>query len=150
MLSDLDDDFYPIVNLFNTLCFPYRARTSKPVLVFGLLWISISTSTFSSFSGLNIVDALKLRKSRRGYKSNLMIDFDSIDVCDVKHLASSLYDDVLFIFPPLTIGVCSAYGRSMDDIGKMCDKHPWYTTKKTNIQNDFGGFFKQFFYASRL
>jgi hypothetical protein len=39
--------------------------------------------------------------------------------------------------------VPSTYGRSMDDIDKMCDGHPWSTTKTTNIQNDFGLSFRR-------
>ena len=34
--------------------------------------------------------------------------------------------------------VLSAYGYFMSGMNKICDKHPWCTTKTTNIQNDFG------------
>jgi hypothetical protein len=47
---------------------------------------------------------------------------------------------VMFYFScplwPLKLQI--SYGRSMDGMDKMCDGHPWCTTKTTNIQNDFG------------
>ena len=59
-------------------------------------------------------------------------------VRDVKYLPSLFDDDILFILPFMPLGVSSAYDRSMDGIDNMCDGHPSYTTKTTNIQNDFG------------
>jgi hypothetical protein len=47
-----------------------------------------------------MVDALKVTKSRKRSKSDLAsIDFDSIDVQDVKYLPSSFNGDVLFLLP---------------------------------------------------
>ena len=57
---------------------------------------------------------------------------------------------VLFIFPLVAYRVPSTYGRSMDGVDKMCDGHPWYTTKSTNIQNDFRLSFRHFSCASHL
>jgi hypothetical protein len=88
---------------------------------------------------LNIVDALKIIKSRKMSKSDLTaIDFDNIDVHDIKYLPPSFDGGVIFILPGIAIDVSSMYGRFMDDMDKMCDGHPWCTTKTTNIQNDFG------------
>lgn len=39
------------------------------------------------------------------------------------------------------------YGRSMDGMDKMCDDHPWCTTKITNIENNFGLSFRRFFFC---
>ena len=90
----------------------------------------------SSSSSFNIVDALKMTKSRKKSKSDLnAIDSDGIDVRDVKYLPPSFDGDVIFISPPMNVDESSTYGRSMDDMDKMCDGHPWYTTKTTNIQN---------------
>ena len=56
----------------------------------GSSWIFVSMPTssfFPSSSSFNIIDALKLTKSRRISNSDLTtIDFDSIDVCDVRYL----------------------------------------------------------------
>lgn len=57
---------------------------------------------------------------------------------DAKCLPPSFNNDVLFVLPLVAMGVPSAYGRLMDGMKKMCDGHPWCTTKTTNIQNDFG------------
>ena len=59
------------------------------------------------------------------------IDFDNIDVHDVKYLSPSFDGDVLFVLPPLSMGVPSAmpYGCAMDGMDKMCDDHLWCTTK---------------------
>jgi hypothetical protein len=92
-----------------------------------------------SSKGFTIVDALKFTKSRKRSKSDLaFIDFDNIDVRDVKYLPSSFDGDVLFVLPPVVLKVPNTYGRSMDGMDKMCDGHPWCTTKTTNIQNNFG------------
>ena len=91
-------------------------------------------SAFSSSSCFNIDNLLKITKSRRRSKSDLtIIDFDSIDVCDVKYLLPSFDYDVIFILPPINADVFSTYGRSMDDMDKMCDGYIWYTTKITII-----------------
>jgi hypothetical protein len=83
---------------------------------------------------LNIVDALKIIKSRKMSKSDLTaIDFDNIDVHDIKYLPPSFDGGVIFILPGIAIDVSSMYGRFMDDMDKMCDGHPWCTTKITNI-----------------
>jgi hypothetical protein len=37
--------------------------------------------------------------------------------------------DVLFFLPPVALKAPSTYGRSMDGMDKMCDGHPWCTTK---------------------
>ena len=80
-----------------------------------------------------------MTKSSRRSKSDLTaIDFDTIDVCNVKYLPPSFDGDVIFILPPIAVDVSSTNGHSMDDMDKMCDGHPWCTTKITNIQNDFG------------
>jgi hypothetical protein len=93
----------------------------------------------SSSSSFNIVDTLKMTKSKRRSKSNLTtINFDSIDIRDIKYLPPSFDGDVIFILPPIAVDVSSTSGRSMDAMDKMCDGHPWCTTKTTNIQNDFG------------
>jgi hypothetical protein len=85
------------------------------------------------------------------FKSNLIaIDFDSIDVCEVKYLPPSFDGDVIFILPPINVDVSSTYGRSMDGTDKMCDGHLWCTTKTTNIQNNFGLSFRRSSYAGHL
>ena len=50
----------------------------------------------------------------------------------------------------MLLRVPSAYGRSMDDMDKMCDGHSWCTTKTTNIQNDFELSFHRSTCASHL
>lgn len=80
----------------------------------------ISFSLFAS-SHFCIIDDLKLTKSRRRSKSNyITINVDSIDVCDVKYLPASFDDHVFFVLLPLSLSAPSAYGRSMDDVDKVC------------------------------
>jgi hypothetical protein len=105
----------------------------------------------SSSSCFNIIDALKMTKSRRRSKSDLIaIDFDSIDIRHVKYLLPSFDGDVIFILPPINVDASSMYGRSMDGMDKMCDGDPWCTTKTTNIQNDFGLSFRHSSCAGHL
>jgi hypothetical protein len=42
------------------------------------------------------------------------------------------------------------FHRSMDGMDKMCNGHPWCTTKTTNIQNDFGLSFRRSTCAGHL
>ena len=58
--------------------------------------------------------------------------------------------DIIFILPPINVDVSSMYGCSIDGMDKMCDGHPWCTTKITNIINDFGLSFRRSSYASYL
>ena len=112
-LSDLDDDVCPDVD---TLSFSFRkTRTLIPLRLLrididntpcSLLFMKLPPHgspshpplhPSSSSLCLNIVDALKLTKSRRRSKlDNTKIDFDNIDVRDVKYLPSSFDDDVLY------------------------------------------------------
>jgi hypothetical protein len=56
----------------------------------------------------------------------------------------------LFLLPPVALKAPTTYGRSMDGMDKMCDGHPWCTTKTTNIQNDFGLSFRRSTCAGHL
>ena len=97
VLLDSDEDVCLVVDLSNTSPYPYKTKSSNPVLVFVdvdkiphnssymKLVCNCSSSQrpplhhFSSCSGFNIVDALKIIKSRRRSKSDLTaIDFDMI------------------------------------------------------------------------
>ena len=49
------------------------------------------------------------------------------------------------MLPPVAMGVPSAYEHFMNGIKKMCNGHPWCTTKTTTIQNDFGFTFRHSF-----
>jgi hypothetical protein len=106
---------------------------------------------FLFFSGFNIVDALKMRKSRRRSKLDLTaIDFDNIDVRDIKYLPPSFDDDVVFILLQINVDVSSLYGHSIDDMEKMCNGHPWCTTKTTNNQNNFEVSFRRLLCVGHL
>ena len=165
VLSDSGDDICAAVDLSDISPFPFKSKNSTPS--------QLPKSPFShvcntlvhrmtpsqrpplhpspSSIGLTIVDALKVTKSRKRSKSDLaFIDFDNIDVRDVKYLPSSFDGDVLFVLPPVALGVSNTYGRSMDGMDKMCDGHPWCTTKTTNIQNDFGLSFRRSTCAGHL
>lgn len=77
-----------------------------------------------SFMSLNIVEKLKLSKSGKTFKCDLtIIDFDNIDVCEVKYLPSKADGDMLFVLSHMTMGVPSVYGRSMNGMDKMCNGH---------------------------
>ena len=61
----------------------------------------------------------------------------------ISSVMPSYFDgDFLFVLPTMSMGVPCAYGCSMNGINKMCDVHPWYIIKSTNIQNDFALFFR--------
>ena len=88
----------------------------------------------SSSLHLNIIDAIKLIKFRSWCKSDLTtIDFDSIDVHGDKDLLTSFDSDILFVLSPLSMRIPSTYDHSICSMDKMCDGHPWCTTKNTNI-----------------
>ena len=156
VLLDSDEEVYLIVDLSDTSHFPHKTKPSNPILVYVDVDRTPHNSSYmklvrhgsssqrpplhlpSSSSGFNIVDALKMTKSRRRFKSDLTgIDFDTVDVREVKYLPPSSDCDVIFILPPIILDVSSTYGRFIDDMDKMCDGHPWCTTKTINIQNDF-------------
>ena len=59
----------------------------------------------------------------------MSIDFDSIEVRDVNYLSSFFKGDILFVLSPVPFGVISVYGRSMDDLDKICNGYPWCTIK---------------------
>ena len=142
VLLDLDEDVCHVVDLFDTSYFPCKTKPSNLVLVSVDVDRTPHNSSYikfvchgsssqrpplhpsSSSSGFNTVDALKLTKSRKRFKFDLnVINFDSKDVRDVKYLPPSFDDDVIFILPPINVDVFSTYGRSMDDMHKMCDGH---------------------------
>ena len=169
VLLDSDEEVCLVVDLSDTSYFPYKTKPSNPVLVsvdvdkipYNSLYMKLfrhgassqppPLHLSSSSSSFHIVNALKMTKSKRRSKSDLTtIDFDSIDVRDVKYLPPSLDGDVIFILLPIAVDVSNMYGRSMDGMDKMCDGHPWCTTKTTNIQNDFGLSFRCFSCAGHL
>ena len=155
-LSYSNHDVCLIIGLFDTLSLCFRIGTNTLPLVSTNVYTTphnplciklpchrpISSHQplylYSYSLCLSIVNALKLTKSRRRSKSNLIIiDFDKIDLHNVNYLPSSFDGDVLFA-TPVIIGNPSTYDRSMNAMNKMCDNHPWYRTKPINIQNDFG------------
>ena len=169
VLLDSGEEVCLVVNHFDTSLFSYKTKPSNTVLVFVDIDKTPHNSSYmklirhgvssqrpplhpsSSSSGFNIVDALKMTKSRRRSKSDLIaIDFDSINVRDVKYLPLSFDGDVIFILPPIAVDISSTCGRSMDGMDKMCDGHPWCLTRRTNIQNDFGFSFRRFLCAGHL
>ena len=155
LLLEFDDNICATVDLSDTLSFPFKNILSQ---VFLHASKSSCTPLSKRFvcckrpsqrpplhpSPSSIVDTLKLTKSKKRSKSNpASIDFDNIDVHDVKYLPSSFDGEILLILPPVPFGVPSTYSRSMDGMDKMCDGHPWCTTKTTNIQNNFGLSFRR-------
>jgi hypothetical protein len=142
VLSDSEDDICTSVDLSNTSPFPFRSvhfiPSQLPIhvakspcsLMYKKVVIQISPSQrpplhpSPSSIWLTMVDALKLIKSKKRLKSDLAsIDFDSIDVSEVKYLPFSFNGDVLLLLSPVTLKTSSTYGRSMGGIDKMCDGH---------------------------
>ena len=143
LLSNLDDYVCPTVDLFDTLHFSYIPRTHTQPLVptnvhkipcsplcmrltrHGPHFPCPSLHPSSSSLGLKIVNALKLIKYKRRSKFDLTtIDFDSIDVLDVKYLPPSFDGDILFVLPLVSMNVPNVYSHSTDGIDKMYDGHP--------------------------
>lgn len=150
LLSDLDDYVCPSVDLFDTLHFFSIPRTHTQPLVFtnvhkipcsplcmnlihhGSHFSCPSLHLSSSSLDLKIVNVLKLKKYRRNSKFDLTtINFDSINVRDVKYLAPSFDGDILFVLPLVSMNIPNVYNRFMDGIDKMYDGHHWCTTTKT-------------------
>lgn len=115
LLSNMDDDVCLTVGFFDKSYFCSRTRTSNHPLVSivvykvprGPLCMKLPhhgyfspcppLHHFSSSLGLNIVKALKVIRFKKGSKSDLnTIDFDNINVHDVKYLPSYFEGDVLF------------------------------------------------------
>ena len=130
VLLDSDEYVCHVVDLSDTSSFLYKTTPSNPVLVsvdvdktphnssyMKLLRHGASSQRppfhHSSYSSrFNIVDALKMTKFRRRSKSDFTtIDFDNIDVRDVKYLPPSFDGDVVFMMPPIGVDVSSTYGR---------------------------------------
>ena len=105
VLLDLDEDIYIVIDVFDTSYFSNKIKIFNPNLVYldvdkildNPLYMKLvrhacssqrpSPSPSSSFSGFDIVDALKIIKSKRRSRSDLIIiDFDNIDVYDIKYL----------------------------------------------------------------
>ena len=126
-----NEEFCHVVDLSDTSFFSYRTKSSNPVLDsvdfdktphnssymkllrHGVLSQRPPLHHFSSSSGFNIVDTLKMTKSRRRSRSNLTaIDFDSIDVRNVKYFPPSFDGDVIFILPPIVVDNSNTYGVS--------------------------------------
>lgn len=98
----------------------------------------------SSSLSLNIMEALKLTKSMKSLNMILQL-LISTTLMFMRLSITIIFDnDVLFLLAFMAMGVPSAYGRSMDDMDKMCDEHPWCTTMTTNIYNNFGCLFRSF------
>ena len=169
MLLDSDEDVCHGVDISYTSYFLYKTKSSNPGLVsvdvdkiphnssyMKLVHHDSSSQCpllhpFSSFSRFKIVDTLKMIKSRRRSKSDrTVIDFDSLDVRDIKYLPPSFNDDVIIILPLINVVVSSTYGHFIDDMDKMCDGYFWCTTKTINIQIGFGLSFRRFSYACHL
>lgn len=69
----------------------------------GTTYVEQKMSTFASFPilfKLNIVEAFKLTKFRKRSKLDLAtIDFENLEVCDVKYLSPSFDNDICLCFP---------------------------------------------------
>lgn len=102
MLLDYNNKICLAIDLSNTSPFPFRSMTPTPSRIsvhvdktpYTPFYMRLALHDspfqrpplhhFSSSSSLNIVDALKLTKSRKRSKSNLAtIDFDNIDVHNI-------------------------------------------------------------------
>ena len=116
VLSDSEDEICVAVDLSDTSSFSFRSRDSTPSKppmdlpksLYNLLYMRVAhhgspsqhspLHHFSSLVGMNIVDVLKQTKSRKISKSDLAsINFDSIEVRDVKYLPSSFDGDFFCI-----------------------------------------------------
>jgi hypothetical protein len=127
VLSDSKDDICASVDLSNTSPFPLKNVHSIP----SQLRIHVTKSLCGhmykrvvpqmspsqrpplhpspSSIGLTMIDALKLTKLRKRSKSEFAsIDFDNIDVRDVKYLLSYFNDDILFLLPILALKVSTS------------------------------------------
>ena len=98
----------------------------------------------STPKGLSIIDTFKFTKYRKKSRSDItVVGFKNIFLHKVKYLPFSFNGDNLFVLFHVPFGVPSAYGRSMDGMDKMCNGHPWCTTKTMKIKNNFGLSFRQ-------
>lgn len=81
----------------------------------------------SSSIALNIEEALKQTKCRKcSNKFDLaLVDFNSIDVCEVRYLPSSFDGNVIFVLPSLACGAPTTYACGMDGINNVYDGHAW-------------------------
>lgn len=62
---------------------------------------------------------------------------------DVKYLPSDINGDVIFILSSMDGGVLDVYGKAMDGMDIIYDRHAWSKTKTTNIQNEIGLIFRR-------
>ena len=115
VLSKSKDDICADVDLSDMLSFPFKRKnyipSQHPKFPFSPICNTLVHHMTSSQRpllhpspssiGLIIIDALKFTKSMKRSKSDFVfIDFDNIDVRDVKYLPFSFDGDVLFVLPP--------------------------------------------------
>ena len=141
IMLDSDEEICHVVDLLGTSSFSYKL--SNPILIsvdvdkipHNLSYMKLLCHGglsqrpplhLSSYSlNFSIIDALKMTKSRRRSKSDhTEIDFDNIDVRNVKYLPPSFDGDVIFILLLIAVDIFSTYGRSVDGINKMYDGLP--------------------------
>lgn len=80
-----------------------------------------------------------MTRSKIEFKSDpTTINFNNIDVHDVKHLPSSFDGDILFVLPPMAMGVPNAYGGITSCATDTLDAQQ----KTTNIHTALGFSFR--------
>ena len=108
VLSDSGDDICDAVDLSDISPFPFKSKNSTPSQLPKFPFSHVCNTLVHRMTpsqrpplhpspssiGLTIVDALQVTKSRKRSKSDLaFIDFDNIDIHDVKYLPSSFDGD---------------------------------------------------------
>lgn len=119
------------MDLFDTSPYPFRSSHSTPSKTIGdtngspyiPLYIRCASQRPPLHMGLSS-DALKIRKCRKSPNYNLaLVNFDSIDVCEVNYLPSFVDGDVIVALPPLPCGIHATYRCGMDGMDKIYDGH---------------------------
>lgn len=86
-----------------------------------------------------------LRKEKcQSWISHPLILTIYIYLCDVKYLLSSFDGDVLSLLPLVVHKAPSTYGRSMNNMNKMCNSYPLVHHQTYKIQIDFRLSFRHF------
>ena len=164
LLSDSDEDIVAAVDLADTSANPYKSTLSFSTCPSAAAPAAPHTWSRQSFHGgrppqsptsssnpTSMLDALKAVATRRRSHSPIAdIDFDNIKISAVKYLPTTYNGDVIFLLPPLPVGIPFNYGKGMDGMDKHFDGHPWCITKTSNVRNDGGLSFRRSSCAGHL
>ena len=146
--SDTEDEEVSDINLGESI-HPFKSQESVHPNVSGPLpsrskqspSVSLGKPPVHSSSRTvrSILAHVRRTCNRKGSRSELArINFDSLELNQVKYLPPKYDGDMIFELPPIPEEIPTQFGGGLDGMSKQYDGHAWCRTMTTNIKNDFG------------